>query len=90
MHTTEGIYTITIDPNSNKLHTKDRLVVSPELFEITQHLHDRVSYLMEWRSTYLPKIYEPKLGVNILNSHCVMIEPFNMILRFESKVHDQS
>lgn len=34
----------------------------------------------------LPTIYEPKLGVSILNSHCVMIEPFNIILAFEGKM----
>ena len=26
-------------------------------------------------------IYNPKLGVRILNNHCVMVEPFNMILK---------
>lgn len=41
---------------------------------------------MNWRSTCFPMIYEPKLGISILNSHCVMVEPFNMILRYEGKM----
>lgn len=59
----------------------------PELLEVTPIMTERVKFLMEWRSTCLPKIYEPKLGISILNSHCVMVEPFNMILRFEGKAN---
>lgn len=57
LHTTEGIYTISIDPISNQLITKERLAVSSELFEVSDLLLQRVNELMEWRSTYLPKIY---------------------------------
>jgi hypothetical protein len=62
---------------------KDKLTMNPDLLDISPLLINRVKALMEWRSTALPQIYEPKLGVNILNSHCVMIESFNMILSFE-------
>jgi hypothetical protein len=60
--------------------------MNPELLDVSPVVVEHLKRIMEWRSTVLPNIYEPKLGVSILNSHCVMIEPFNMILAYEGKI----
>lgn len=65
------------------------MTIDIDLLDITNSMTERVKLLMEWRSSYLAKVYEPKLGISILNSHCVMVEPFNMILRFDYKVIDE-
>lgn len=71
--TTEGIYNVAVDSNTNQLLTKNKFTVNYELLEVNQSIIERVKHLMEWRSTHLSKIFEPKLGVNVLNNHCVMV-----------------
>jgi hypothetical protein len=80
---TEGLYTVSIDPVTDELLIKNRLTMNPELLDVSVTVTERVKELMEWRSTKLPGIYEPRLGVGILNNHCLMVEPFNMILEFD-------
>ena len=81
--TMEGIYVVESDSeNSKNFIVKKSLSMNPDLERLDSELvSERVKVLEKWRQEKMGTIYNPKLGVRILNNHCVMVEPFNMILK---------
>ena len=78
--TTEGIYIMESDVN-DVFQMKASLSMNPDLMALTPELNARMEKLQKWRDAKMSSVYNPKIGVRILNNHCVIVEPFNMILK---------
>lgn len=86
--TTEGLYQFRVNHGNKQISSLRNISKNPQLFELTDVIRNRLNELAEWSKERFTSVYRPKIGISILNTHCVMIEPFNMILKYKQIIEE--